>query len=177
MGARWLPYLAIWLALCLGQPAVAQGADTPILIVDRERLYIETLYGRRIAAELADMAAELQSENDRIVAQLTNEERSLTLLRPEMTPEEFRAAAAAFDSKVQDVRRVRDAKTVDLQLANAEARARFEERVQGIVANIMLERGAVMVLEQRNVFLSVRAANITDDAITRIDAQLGDGSN
>jgi Skp family chaperone for outer membrane proteins len=74
------------------------------------------------------------------------------------------------------VRRVRDAKNVDLQVANAEARAQFEERVQGIVANIMLERGAALVLEQRNVVLSVRAANITDDAIARIDRELGDGA-
>lgn len=155
---------------------VAQQTSPPILIVDSDRLYLETLYGRRIATDLAALAAEMQAENDRIVENLTQEERSLTLRRPEMTPEEFRAAAAAFDAKVQDVRRVRDAKNVELQVANAEARARFEERVQGIVANIMLERGAAMVIEQRNVILSVRAANITDDAIVRIDAELGDGS-
>ncbi|MEO1640433.1 MAG: OmpH family outer membrane protein [Pseudomonadota bacterium] len=170
---RWLRACLIWLLLAV--PASAQQDSPQILIIDRERLFFETLYGRRIAADLAEMAAEVQAENDRIVESLTNEERSLTLRRPEMTPEAFRAEAEAFDNKVQDVRRARDAKNVELQVANAEARARFEERVQGIVANMMLERGAVMVLEQRNVFLSVRAANITDDAITRIDAELGDG--
>jgi len=171
----WLRACLIWLVLAV--PAAAQQDGPPILIVDRERLFVETLYGRRIAADLAEMAAELQAENDRIVESLTLEERSLTLRRPEMTPEAFREESEAFDAKVQDVRRVRDAKNVELQVANAEARARFEEQVQGIVANIMLERGAVMVLEQRVVFLSVRAANITDDAIVRIDAELGDGSN
>lgn len=165
---------AVWLLLAL--PLAAQQTSPPVLIIDSDRLFAETLYGRRIASDLTAMAAEFQAENDRIVESLTLEERSLTLRRPEMTPEAFRAEAEAFDAKVQEVRRVRDAKNVELQVANAEARAEFEERVQGIVANIMLERGAIIVLEQSNVVLSVRAANITDDAIVRIDAELGDGT-
>lgn len=166
--------LALWLVLAL--PGAAQQVSPPVLILDSERLFVETLYGRKIAADLAAQAAELQAENDRIVEQLTEEERSLTLRRPEMTPEAFRIAAEAFDTKVQDVRRVRDAKNLELQQSSVESRARFEERVRGIVANIMLERGAALVLEQRTVILSIRAANITDDAIARIDATLGDGS-
>ncbi len=166
--------IAVWLMLAV--PAAAQQSQPQVMIIDSDRVYVETLYGRRIASDLAVQAAELQAENDRIVETLTEEERSLTIRRPEMTPEAFRAEAAAFDAKVQEVRRVRDAKNVELQVANAEARARFEERVQGIVANIMLERGAFLVLEQRNVVLSVRSANITDDAIVRIDAELGDGT-
>lgn len=165
--------IIVWLILVL--PASAQQPSVPVLIVDSDRLFVETLYGQRLAAELAEQAAALQAENDRIVESLTLEERSLTIRRPDMTPEDFRAEAEAFDRKVQDVRRVRDAKNVELQVATAEARARFEQRVQGIVAGLMLERGAFLVLEQRNVVLSVRAANITDDAIVRIDAELGNG--
>ncbi len=167
---------AIAVLLMLAVPAAAQQSQPQVMIIDSDRVYVETLYGRRIASDLAVQAAELQAENDRIVETLTEEERSLTIRRPDMTPEAFRAEAEAFDAKVQEVRRVRDAKNVELQVANAEARARFEERVQGIVANIMLERGAFLVLEQRNVVLSVRSANITDDAIVRIDAELGDGT-
>lgn len=173
--------MAIWRAIVvwflLALPAVSQEQAAPqVLIIDSDRLYFETLYGRRLAADLAAEVNEVQQENDRIVATLTEEESSLTQRRPDMTPEAFRAEADAFDEKVQDVRRARDAKNVELQAASAEARAVFEERVQGIVANIMLERGATMVLEQRNVVLSVRSANITDDVIVRIDAALGDGT-
>ncbi len=164
----------VWLLLV--SPAVAQQTSSQILIIDSERLFFETLYGRRIAADLDTQAADLQAENDRIVESLTLEERSLTIRRPQMTPEEFRTESETFDRKVQDVRRVRDAKNVDLQVANAEAQAQFQERVREIVINVMLERGAVLVLEQRNVTLSVSAVNITDDVIARIDAELGDGT-
>jgi Skp family chaperone for outer membrane proteins len=169
----WLRVLFVWLMLAL--PAAAQQSGPSVLIIDSERLFFETAYGRRLTAELAAQAAALQAENDEIVARLTQEERSLTVRRPDMTPEAFRAEAEAFDTKVQEVRRVRDAKNVDLQVATAGARSQFEEQVQGIIANIMLERGASLVLEQRNVVLSVRTANITDDAIARIDRELGDG--
>ena len=107
---------------------------------------------------------------------LTEEERSLTQRRPSMTPEAFRAEADAFDEKVQEVRRARDAKNSELQAASARARAEFEERVQSVIVDVMLDRGALMVMDQRNVILSVRAANITDDVIVRIDAALGDGT-
>ncbi|WP_342075835.1 OmpH family outer membrane protein [Yoonia sp. SS1-5] len=167
--------IALLLVLCL--PAAAQQEPAPqILIVDSDRVYLETLYGRSIAEDLAAQVSQLQSENDAIAEQLREEELALTEQRAEMTPELFRQEADAFDEKVQELRRTRDAKNQELQVASAEARSRFEERVQGIVANIMLERNALMVMEQRNVILSVRAANITDDVITRIDAQLGDGS-
>jgi len=40
----------------------------------------------------------------------------------------------------------------------------------------MLERGAVAVLDQRIVFLSLGTADITNDAVARIDLALGDGA-
>ncbi|WP_333714489.1 OmpH family outer membrane protein [Yoonia sp.] len=164
----------LWLMLVV--PASAQEFRPQVLIIDSDRLYLESDYGRRVAADLAAQAEEIQAENDRIVESLTLEERSLTLRRPQMTPEAFRAESEAFDEKVQEVRRVRDAKNLEFQVANAEARADFEERVQGILANIMLERGAVLVMEQRSVLLSIRAANITEAAIARVNAELGDGT-
>jgi len=171
---RLFAALLIWLGLTLS--VSAQQTSPQILIMDSERLFVETLYGRRLTEELAEQARALQAENDRIVETLTLEERSLTVRRPEMSPEDFRSESEAFDAKVQEVRRVRDAKNVELQVATAGARAQFEQQVQGILANMMFERGAAMMIEQRDVLLWSRAANITDEAIVRIDAELGDGT-
>jgi Skp family chaperone for outer membrane proteins len=171
---RLIAAILLWLGLTLS--VSAQQTSPQILIMDSERLFIETLYGQRLADELAERARELQTENDRIVESLTLEESSLTLRRPEMSPEDFRAESEAFDAKVQEVRRVRDAKNVELQVATAGARAQFEQQVQGILANMMFERGAAIMIEQRDVLLWSRSANITDEAIVRIDAELGDGS-
>jgi Skp family chaperone for outer membrane proteins len=168
----------IWLMLAL--PVSAQQsvppAPPPVVIIDSERVFFETRYGQKISSDLAAQAAALQAENDQIVQDLTTEERSLTQRRATMDAAAFRAEAAAFDAKVQQVRRDRDAKTAQLQAETATQRGLFEDRVQEIIANVMLERGAMMVLEQRNVILSVRSANITDDVIARIDETLGDGT-
>lgn len=169
----WARAFLIWLVLAL--PATAQGAGPSVLVIDSERLFFETAYGQRLTEELAAQAAALQAENDEIVATLTEEERSLTLRRPQMSPEDFRVEADAFDAKVQEVRRARDAKNVELQLANAAVRGQFEDRVQDIIVAVMIERGASVVLEQRSVLLSVRGVNITETVIARIDSTLGDG--
>ena len=172
MRALWA--FLLWCALAVS--GVAQEERPSVLIIDSERLYEDTLYGRRLEADLSALRAEFQAENDRIAETLRAEELRLTEQRPDMTREAFQEAADVFDAKVQEVRRARDAKNRELQAADTAARAQFESRVQGIVANVMLERGASLVMEQRNVVLSVRAVNITDDVIVRIDAQLGDGS-
>ncbi|MFG5382394.1 OmpH family outer membrane protein [Yoonia sp. R2-816] len=173
---RFLGAIAVWFVLALSGAAQAQGASPQVLIIDSERLYEDTLYGRRLDAELASLMMEFQAENDRIAATLREEELSLTERRPGMTREAFQAEAAAFDAKVQEVRRARDAKNLELQAVNRSARATFESRVQNIVADVMIERGAALVMEQDNVVMSIRAVNITDDVIVRIDAQLGDGT-
>ena len=173
---RILGALSVCFLLALSPAAIAQSNGPPVLIIDSDELYNDTLYGRRLAAELSALQAEFQAENDRIAETLREEELSLTERRPQMTREAFQAEADAFDAKVQEVRRARDAKNVELQAAERTARLTFQNRVQGIVADVMIERGASLVMEQRNVVLSVRAANITDDVIVRIDAQLGDGT-
>lgn len=170
---RALRVFLLWLALSL--PATAQDLRPQVLIIDLDRLFLESDYGLRLAADLAALAEEIQTENDRIVQTLEQEEDSLTQRRPQMTPDEFRAESEAFDEKVQEVRRVRDSKNTEFQRAQAEARAIFEDRVRDVLAGIMIERGAVLVMDQRTVLLSIRSANITDEAIARINSELGDG--
>ena len=173
---RILGALSVWFLLAMSPAVMAQQSGPQVLIIDSDELYNGTLYGRRLAAELSALQSEFQAENDRIAETLRQEELSLTERRPEMTREAFQAEADAFDAKVQEVRRSRDAKTLELQAADRAARLTFQNRVQSIVADVMIERGAALVMEQRNVVLSVRSANITDDVIVRIDAQLGDGT-
>lgn len=166
--------IVVWLLLAL--PAAAQEQTAPqILIINSDRLYSDTLYGRRLKRDIEELQDAFQQENDRIAENLIEQERSLTLRRPEMTPEAFTEEVDAFDMMVQEVRRAADSKNEELREADLAARAAFEGNVQGIIANVMLERGATMVMEQRSVILSIRSVNITDDVIARIDAVLGEG--
>ncbi|WP_083484258.1 OmpH family outer membrane protein [Loktanella sp. 3ANDIMAR09] len=163
--------MCVAVAAWAGPAAAQQDAQAlPILIVDYDRLYIDSAYAQQIRAALDADAEALKAENDRIVAALTDEERSLTLRRPTMTAEAFRAEADAFDTKVQAIRRARDAKEVELQRARSAARDEFFVSVRDVVGQLMLERGASLILDRRSVFLALAASDITDEAVARIDA-------
>ncbi|MBS1303644.1 OmpH family outer membrane protein [Loktanella sp. SALINAS62] len=162
--------LAILLALAGPVAAQQVPPSLPILIVDYDRLYLDSTYAQTIREGLDADAAALKAENDRIVAALTDEERSLTLRRPTMTADAFREEAEAFDIKVQAIRRARDAKEVELQRARAAAREEFFASVRDVVGQLMLERGASVILDRRSVFLALAASDITDEAVDRIDA-------
>lgn len=164
------------LGLALSGPVAAQQAlpPTPVLILDSDRIYLESRYGQQIRDGLDADAAALKAENDRIVAALTEEERSLTLRRPTMNAAEFRSEAEAFDVKVQGIRRARDAKEVSLQNARVAARDQFFNDVRDVVGQMMLDGGASVILDRRSVFLALSAADVTEEAIARIDAILVD---
>ena len=53
---------------------------------------------------------------------------------------------------------------------------RFLNAAALVLEQIMRETNAAVILEQRSVFVSSNAIDITQTAIERIDAQLGDGT-
>jgi Skp family chaperone for outer membrane proteins len=156
--------------LALGQ------VRSPVLTIDPERLYAESLFGQRIAAQVQADAAALDIENQRIEQALIEEERSLTLRRPTMEIDVFRAEAEDFDTRVQEIRRAQDAKERSLQQAMGQGQATFLEVATPILAEIMLGAGAAVILDRRSVFLGVGAVDITDQAIAAVNARIGDGA-
>lgn len=161
-----------------GAAGWAEGNQTvrsPVLVVESERLYSDSAFGKRVARELEEASAELASENRRIETELAEEERILTLQRPDLTPDAFRALADAFDEKVRTIRREQETKARSIAQRQDDARAVFLNAVAPVLEVMMREAGAAVVLERRSVFLSLNAIDITQDALVRIDAEIGDG--
>lgn len=183
MRKRW--FAGAVLFLLSGGPIVAQEVapdlptgivQSPVLTIDPDRLFAETVFGQRVTSDINGDAAALDVENQRIQEQLTAEERSLTERRPTMAVEDFRIEADAFDQKVQTIREEQDAKERALQAAVTEGRNRFLAAATPILAQLMIDSGAAVILDRRSVFLGVGAVDITDAAIAAIDAALGDGT-
>lgn len=151
-------------------------AQAAILTISAERLFAETAFGRRAAQEIEAESAVLAAENRRIEAELSVEERDLTERRPGMDPEAFRALADAFDEKVQDFRRAQDAKARALGKSNEAAKLEFLKAARPVLEELMRESGAGVILERSSVFLSSNATDVTELAIERIDAAIGDGT-
>jgi Skp family chaperone for outer membrane proteins len=175
----------IALLICFAQPIIAQEAprqqiqrQSSVLIIDNEDVFTKTLFGQRLLSDLDAEARLIQSENQRIIADLLAEESALTQQRPTMDAEEFRAAAAAFDAKAQAFRQERDAAKTALRSKSSSARTEFLQRVTPIIARLMIERGASVVIDrtQKSVFLNIDTVDITADAIILIDRMIGEGN-
>lgn len=158
------------------EPLTSHTPSGFVVVIDTERLFRGTLFGQRIIAELDLREAELRAENQKITEALTAEEKSLTERRSTMDAEVFRTEAAEFDARVQGIRRSREAASSKYEADRVAAPRQFLVDVRNIIGNLMVERGAVAILDKRGVFLSLDAIDITADAIARIDAQLGDGT-
>ena len=158
-------------------PAEAQvGAPlSPLLVIEPDRQFAGTRYGRAVQARLKAQGDALEAENRRIEANLEAEEKRLTDRRPNLPPEEFRALAEEFDLKVEGIRNAQDAKARALNLEADTARETFFATALPALAGLMQERGAVAILDRKAVLASFDVIDVTDAAITRIDVVLGEG--
>lgn len=151
--------------------------QTSILTISPDRLFAESAFGKRVAREIEAESAVLAAENRRIEAELSAEERELTDRRPEMEPDAFRVLADAFDEKVQQIRVEQDAKARALARRGEAAQVEFLRSARPVLESLMRDSGAGVILERSSVFLSANATDVTDAAIARIDAAIGDGAD
>lgn len=155
------------------QLGVPQSA---ILTIQPDFLFSNSAFGRRVALEIQAEGAVLTAENRRIEAVLRDEEQLLAKRRSSMDPAAFRTLADAFDEKVQETRRLQEKKLRDINMVEDAARREFFTVSLPVLQQLMREAGAGAILEHSAVFLSANSADITDLAISRIDAVLGDGA-
>ena len=146
------------------------------LVVDTLQLFNKSQFGIRAAQQLEIQGAQLAEENKGKEIALSEEEKQLTALRATMTAEKFRILADEFDQKVQTTRDEQLAKTQALSTQIETQRNTFLNAAAPILQALMLDVGATVLLERRNVVLSTNTADITAIAIAQIDGVLGDGS-
>ena len=174
--------LAIWFGASAISAQNLNGADqftvpisSPILTVEPERLFSASLFGQRVAKELQEEREALVSDKAVIEAQLEVEEQELTEQRNTLPPLEFTKLANTFDAKVQQLRRDQLERSRVFTAKSERAQQEFFTFALPVLADIVRTSGAVAILERRTVFLASDSIDITDLAIDRINAELGDG--
>lgn len=163
-------------AAAAGVAPAQEPARLPVVVLDREALFAQSAFGRRVRADIEAASEALGAENRRIEAELEAEERDLTERRATTDPEAFRDLAAAFDARVEAIRAAQDAKGLAIQLQTERAQQVFEEEAGPILSELAGAVGALVVLDRRMVIAASGQVDITDLARRRIDAELGDGA-
>jgi Skp family chaperone for outer membrane proteins len=175
--------LAVWPAVGFAQSAAPSDslatpvARSQIAVIEQERLFLQTRFGKAMQASTDSARKALQAENQRLEADLEAEERRLTDQRPTMPADQFRPLAEAFDEKVKGIRQAQDAKARELARRAEEDRSRFVETAAPILVALMSELGAVVLIDKSVAVLSMDSIDVTDEAIAKIDAVLGDGKD
>lgn len=179
---RAVSFALIGLALLIGassafaQPLSFGRVDGPaIVVLNQERLFADSLFGQRVQAEIEAASEELSRQNRELEAALLEEELALTEQRATMSEEEFRPLAEAFDARVEGIR---EAQAQLLRRLSAQADAAqqlFVELTTPILRGLLRDIGASAVLDSRAVLYVADGGDVTEQALARIDAELGDG--
>lgn len=169
-GFAVLGLVSIWLAL---SPANAQQA--PILTVDQERLFAESLWGKRSNIAMEAEGTAIIAENQRLDNELSKEEAELTELRKTLDAQEFRARADEFDTRATKIRRERALAVQELGARIDADQNAFYQAAAPILHEVMLRNQAVAVLDRRTVLAAVESIDITDELIAELDVRIGEG--
>lgn len=184
MRGTWAAVLA--LAAVLLAPSTATFAQdappapeaevfrSPVLAIDQQRLFVESDFGKASLSALEAASRELQAEIRKIESDLEIEERMLTERRQKLPPAEFAPLAMAFDDKVESIRAAWGAKDRELKRQRELDQQTFYETVLPILVEVMRGMGAVMLVDQSSVILSLDRVDITQIAIDRINRTLAD---
>ena len=145
---------------------------SPILTISPEGVYAGSKFGDTIKRRADALAIQLAQENDRLEADLTQEEKDLTELRRTMAADLFAPMAAAFDQKVERVRNAQEEKSRQLNQKVETNRKYFFDSILQILAEIMKKYGANLIVDKSVVFASFDRIDVTDEAIIFIDQML-----
>jgi Skp family chaperone for outer membrane proteins len=167
--------------LALSGPVFAQPLSIgrvegpPIVILNQERLFADSLFGQRAQAELEAASSALSRQNRELEAALLEEEQALTQQRATMSAEEFRPLAEDFDTRAEEIRAVQAERLRRLRAQADGVEQLFFELITPILRGLLSDIGASAVLDSRVVIYVAEGGDVTDMALDRVNAELGDG--
>lgn len=156
--------------------APASSLRSPVVTLDRDRLYDDSEAGKSARAAFDAESAALIAENRRLESALEAEERQLTEQRASLPADQFRKLADEFDAKVEDLRSAQDAKSRALTQRNEADRQAFFEKAIPVLGQLMVEIGAVAIIDRSAIILTFDQVDITDLAIQRLDEAVAAGA-
>ncbi len=144
--------------------------QSPVLTINQQSLFEDSAFGKASLTRLEAASRALQAEIRQIESDLEIEERMLTERRAALPSSEFQPLARAFDEKVETIRQAWSAKDRDLKRQREADQQRFFESAVPVLAELMREMGAVALIDQSSVILSLDRVDVTQVAINRLDA-------
>ena len=162
----------LFLLSLMAQPLLG-SEKSGLFTVDMGKLFRSSDFGKKIISTNNLERKELQNENEELEALLLSEEKELSEQRKILSSDEFRPKALAFDERVSIIRTEQGKKEENLKNKARKEEAEFYKRIYPLLYELLLARGGLVLMDQRNVILWDSSVDITDDAIKLINQVLG----
>jgi len=160
--------------LLTSPPLAAQTAEdgdrrVPVLIVDMQRIKSETSAGRDMRSKTIEIRRRIQAGIAERSERLRAEEQRLAEERESLDPEDFRRQVISFEQQVFANREFSEQESRRLQGLLSTASTMLREQATAVLAEIMRERRAEVMLDSTQIVLSVDRLDITEEAIRMLD--------
>ena len=166
--------IALILLCLLFQPLLAEEKSV-LFTVDMSKLLRSSDFGKNIIANNNAARQNLQNENNDLEEKLLIEEKELSELRKILSIDEFRPKALEFDKKVTIIRKGQREKEENLNKKVRREETDFFKKIYPILYELLIERGGLVLVDQRNAILWDNSVDLTDDAIALINQALASG--
>lgn len=154
-----------------GRTSAQETSDENIgvLVVDLQRIQRDAAAATSVREQSAAMRAELAAIIGERARAISVEEAELAELRERMTAVEFRDRVREFEKKVFANRDLEQQESAKLQSVLAQARNRLRREIAPILAQLLRERNAKLMLDKSQVILSADTLDVTDEVLKRLD--------
>ena len=168
-----MKYFKVFIVLfTLVAQTLSAAEKSELFTVDMTKLLRSSEFGKNIIAANNIARKKLQSENEELEKKLLLEEKELSELRKTLSVEEFRPKALEFDKRVSIIRAEQGKKEEILNKKVRKEETDFFKRIYPLLYEILIERGGLILVDQRNIILWDNSVDITDDAIQAINQAL-----
>lgn len=171
LAAMMLGTATVLPSAALAQAAAAQSA---IIVVDMDRVGVESAAGKSGQTQLKAKVDSLQARGKALADQLRGEEETLLKARQAntMAPEAFQAKVKDLQTKQNNARNELGNREQELQRSQAYVRQQIFNAVGPIIQAVMRERNASIVLTRDAALAVSPSLDVTAEVIRRLDAAL-----
>jgi outer membrane protein len=168
--------VAAALALALGFAALAQAQQ--VLVMSEDRILRESAVGQHIASELQRIGQEIQAELEPLGTSIQQENEALTAETSALSEDAIRQRPDLVE-RLQTLQR--DAQQFELRRRQAQQELVATERaamqpvletLQGVLREIVEERGGAVLLDRSAVVYANESVDITPSAIERLNQRI-----
>jgi len=166
---------ATLISVALVGPLRAQSAALPapvILIVDLQQILQDAKAAKGVQAiinqEYSSYTKEVSQQEDELQKERADLERQRTILAPEA----FNTRARALQQRYDELGQVVQGRRQSLQQSLNEAMQQVKNAALTVIADIVKERKANLVVEKQAVVFEADGMDVTADAVARLDQKL-----